>query len=115
LKYRVITYQTLLGEVQFVDIGNHSYGEWVIYLNNRAKYHVNIYRPNSESDNILKELIEKFDESITTILDSINSTFNVNLKLSSRPSLEVIKNSELKELNLYPLPKEWLLHLIVTN
>ncbi len=108
-KYRITTYRTLKGKCELVDIGDHIYGEWIIYENEKPKFHVNLFREDSESDKRIKELIEHKNESIESIIKKINLSFKMELNLGKRPIIEIVVNTKLKELALNPIPTEWLL------
>lgn len=105
--YRVVTYYSLRGLIEFVDLGEYSYGQWIIYDDEIPKYHVNIFDKSFESNIRLSKLLENTQETIESILLKINSKENTKLSLGQRPVLEVIKKSELVNLKLEPLPENW--------
>ena len=103
-KYRVNTYQKIFGKIDFVELQNSSYGEWIIYENGIPKFHVNLFRTNSPSDNRIKIYLDENDSSIEEIISIINLTQNTSLKLVRKPKIKWIRKSELKELILNPIP-----------
>ena len=108
MKYRITTFKTLAGNLDFVDLGDHAYGEWVIYENKIPKFHVDCFRENSRSDSMIKELIESHDWTIEKIIDRINVLEGRKLGFGKRPLIEIEDSSELRELDLGPLPVEWI-------
>jgi len=107
-KYLQVSFQTLTGIKTFIDLGDFSYGEWIIYDNNLPKYHITITDTASNSNNVIKSLIGTGTENIGSILGRINSKNNTRLSLGERPIIEIIKKEELIELDLPPLPDHWL-------
>ena len=105
--YRVITYYSLKGLIKYVDLGDSSYGEWIIYDNEIPKYHINIFDKSSDSNIRLLKLLENKQKTIESIVTEINSKENTSLSLMQRPVLEVIKTSELVNLDLEPIPVNW--------
>ena len=105
-EYREITYRTLTGTKRFIELGDHAYGEWIIYENDQPKYHVNIFDKSAASLKI-DELLHTKEQNIEAILDMISKANRVNLSLGKRPVIGIIKKSKLISLNLGPLPESW--------
>jgi hypothetical protein len=105
--YRVITYYSLNGLTKFVDLGDSTYGEWIIYDNEVPKYHINYFNKDSDSDIAINSLLENKKETIQNIIYKINNKQGIKLSFGSRPSIEIVKKSELINLKLPPLPKDW--------
>jgi len=115
MKYRVSTYVTFTGTTDFVDLGDMCYGEWIIYNGDIPKFHIAIFRENSKSDTLIKNLIEKEKLNIEFIIQRLNKSMNLDLRFGKRPWVEIIKSSELKELDLVPIPVSWIEKIINTN
>jgi len=109
--YRVITYHSLKGLIDFVDIGDVSYGQWIIYDNGIPRYHVDIFDKNSVSNVQLLKLLENKRETIQSIIAKINAKENVQLSFGHKPTIEIIKKSELINLDLKPIPENWVLNI----
>jgi hypothetical protein len=109
--YQVTTYYSLTGLVNFVDLPNSLYGEWIIYDALIPKYHVNIFDTGSISNIQLRSLIDSKKETIESIIDKISAKENIQLSLGHKPIIEVIKKSELINLDLEPLPEIWVLNI----
>ena len=85
MKYRTITFKTLTGNQEYIDLGDQSYGEWIIYENKFPKFHINCFRENSHADSLIKSLIENENWTIEKLLDKINQMDNRHLTLGKRP------------------------------
>ena len=107
-KYLQVSFQTLTGIKTFIDLGDFSYGEWIIYDNEVPKYHIVTTDTASSSNSRIKLLISAGMETIESILRRINSKNNTRLSLGEKPFIEIVKKEELIELDLPPLPDHWL-------
>jgi hypothetical protein len=105
--HQTTTFQTEAGTFDFVELGNHVYGEWIIYENDIPKFHINVFGGNTDSDRLIKRLMEKENKSIEGIIKAINSSFNLNLSFGKRPKKEWIVETKLKAFDLKPLPIQW--------
>jgi hypothetical protein len=111
-KYREVSYYTLSGIRKFIDLGDQSYGEWIVCENNVPKYHIIAFQGNGESNALIANLISAKNESIETIMEKISKNQHIKLSFQGRPYFEFVKKSELVELDLVPLPCEWVKQLI---
>jgi hypothetical protein len=107
--YQIITFQTAVGRFHFVELGNHVYGEWIIYENDIPKFHIDLFSGNTDSDHLVKQLIETENKGIEGIIKAINSSLNLNLSFRKRPKKEWIVETKLKAFDLKPLPIQWFL------
>ncbi len=108
MDYRVITFCTFRGLVEYIDLGDSTYGEWIIYDKLVPKYHVSVFNKESDSDSLLRTLIEENGETIMTILHKINYHQRTKLSLGNKPFIRLTKKSAIVNLNLMPLPELWL-------
>lgn len=106
MKYRIDTYKTLTKTINYVDLGMFAYGEWIIYEKKTPKYHISCFRENSESDLIIKNLLESKNFTIESIIKYVNQKFNKKLNFGRRPLIGLKIKSELTELELMPIPIE---------
>ncbi len=107
MKYKLTTYKTLTGNKEILELTEDAYGQWIIYQNKKPKFHVNCFDFKNESNQILNSLLLAQQKTIKEILSSINKKNNTNLSIEKAPMLEIKVDSKLKELNLEPLPLEW--------
>jgi hypothetical protein len=106
LKYKIDTYKTLSKTIKYIDLGDSVYGEWIVYEKKTPKYHISCFGENSQSDLIIKNLIETKKLTIESIINNINQKFNKKLELGKRPFFSIKTKSELVELELNPIPIE---------
>lgn len=106
--YRVTTYYSIKGLIKFVDLGDFTYGEWIVYDNKIPKYHINSFNKGSNSDILINSLLESKKETIESIINKINIEQGTKLSLGNRPLIELIKKSEMMNLDLTPLPEHWI-------
>ena len=107
MKYKLTTYKTLTGNKQILELTEDAYGQWIIYQNKQPMFHVNCFDFESESNQILNSLLLSQQKSIADVIDSINRKNDIKLSIEKAPFLEIKVDSTLKELNLEPLPIEW--------
>jgi hypothetical protein len=105
--YQTTTFQTEAGTFDFIELGNHVYGEWIIYEKDIPKFHINVFGRNTDSDRLIKQLMETENESIEEIIKTINLNLNLSLSFGKRPKKEWIVETKLKAFELKPLPMQW--------
>lgn len=111
-KYLDISYYTLKGKRHFLDVGDFAYGEWIIYESGLPKFHINVFDKAADSNVMISHLLTAKKETINSLLKKINKDQNKRLSLRSRPSLGIIKEYNTIELNLIPLPDDWVKQVI---
>lgn len=110
MTYRTNKYLTLNGKIQEVILLNSTYGEWIVYENNKPKFHVNIFNSESKSDCLVFIIMNETKSEFKNILIDINNRFERNLTLSSKTSFGIKISSQLVEYKLNSLPFEWIKH-----
>jgi hypothetical protein len=110
-KYRQTSYYTLKGIIKHIELPDSTYGEWIVYDNKIPKYHINSCDKSSNSDILILDLIQNKIESIDDIINKINNKQGTKLSLGKTPYIELIKTSELVDLELSPLPEVWIKNL----
>lgn len=108
MKYLVRTFKTLTGDQVLIDLGDQAYGEWIVYENNAPKFHASCFKESSKSDSLLRDLIENDKWTFEALLARINHLEQKKLSLGKHPLIEIEVTSELKEIELEPIPVEWL-------
>ena len=107
MKYKLTTYKTLTGNKEILELTEDAYGQWIIYQSKKPMFHVNCFDFENESNQILNSLLLVKQQSINRILNNINKKNNINLSLEKAPLIEIKVASKIKELELEPLPLEW--------
>ena len=108
MKYRVITYKTVKGLEEIVKPLRSTSSQWVVYENDKPKYHIDFYDIKTESNAMLNSLVLCDKRSIHEVLNLINEKNNVHLSIPwASYAIRKIK-TEYINLELQPLPEEWL-------
>jgi hypothetical protein len=109
MDYRVNTYKTLFGkqEILEIELGDHVYGEWIIYEGDSPKFHICSLN-DSDSGKLIKHLIENQGWTIEKIINKVNRLQNRNFHFGKRPLFSRQESSTLKEINLAEIPIEWI-------
>ena len=106
-KYLQVSYYTLTGIKKLIDLGDQSYGEWIIYDETTPKYHLCVFE-YGVSNILVKSLLDSKQETITSIIKKINLKRRTKLSFGRKPLIKVVKKEELIELNLIQLPEHWI-------
>lgn len=107
MKYKLTKYKTLTGNKEILELTEDAYGQWIIYQNKQPMFHVNCFDFNTESNQILNGMLLTQQKPIDEVLSMINKRNRTNLSIEKAPFLEIKVDSRIKELNLEPLPVEW--------
>lgn len=108
MKYKLTKYKTLTGKKEIVELTENAYGQWIIYQNKKPKFHVDCFDLKSESNQILNSMLLAQQKPMSEVLDIINKRNRLNLSIEKAPLLEIKVESVVTELDLEPLPLEWL-------
>jgi hypothetical protein len=108
MKYKLTTYRTLTGTKEVLEIQKKKSGQWIIYQNDEPTYLVDCFDFKKESNLIMNNLILSERKSIDKVIREIRKKNNVKISLPKVPIFEIEVKSEIKELELAPLPEDWL-------
>ncbi|NVK53213.1 MAG: hypothetical protein HWD85_09780 [Flavobacteriaceae bacterium] len=108
MKFKLTTYKTLVGTKDVLEIPKKKSGQWIIYQNDKPAYFVDCFDFKEESNLIMNHLILSGGKTINQVINNIKRKKNISLSLPKKPFLEIEVKSEEKELQLKPLPEEWL-------
>ncbi len=106
--YKLSKYLGFKGFFDFIELPDSSYGEWIVIDDNKFFYHINIFDNSFDANTKIKLLIEQKHMTIEAILNKINQTQNINLKLQTLGSFIIRVNNSTKELKLKSIPQNWL-------
>jgi|GEM_PF-2322699 len=113
-KYFKTTFWTIFGLRDFISLGDFVYGEFIIYTHNIPAYHVGCFRENSPSDAMVNRLLTEKKETIESILSKINETQGLKLNFGKSPLIiQIVKKEEIVELDLPPLPENWIKDILI--
>lgn len=106
-KYKLITYRTLTGTKKILKISKKKSGQWIIYQNDEPTYLVDCFDFKTESNLKMNNLILSERKSIDEVIKKIRKKNKINLSIPKTPLFEIEVKSEIKELQLEPLPEDW--------
>ena len=94
--------------LQVLEFVENNYGQWIVYQDNKPKFHINCCDYSSESNRLLYDWILSKQRSVDQVLNSINRRNHINLTLKKTPLFVLKAESKTTEISLQPLPWEWL-------
>ena len=108
MKFKLTTYRTLTGTKEILQLPKKKSGQWIIYQNREPAYFVDCFDFNEESNLILNNLILSERKTIDDVIKTICRNKNVKLTVPKIPLFEIEIKTQERELELQPLPEEWL-------
>ena len=108
MKYKLTTYRTLSGTKRILELQKRNRTEAIIYENGKPSYYVNCFDLQTESNVIMNSLVFGQKKSISNVIKEIALKNNVNISVKEAPMFSIKKSFELKEIELPPLPENWL-------
>lgn len=110
MKFRTNTYRTLTGKHEVLEISDKKYHQKVILKDNKPAYLLDFYNLHEESNAMMNSLVLCTDNSLEKVLTKINRLNNINLTVQKPIKFRFQKKikSEIINVNLQPIPKEWL-------
>lgn len=110
MKLLATTYRTFSGTKEVIELPKKKETQWIIYQDNEPSFFVDFYDIEVESNAIMNSLVLCAKRPIEEVLELINKKNNINLSIPKISRLGVKKKikSVFKELDLKPIPEEWL-------
>ena len=110
MMFKNTTYKTLSGTKEIVELQHRKDTQWVIYKDDKPSFFVDMYDLEKESNAMMNSLVLCAKRSMKETLELINKRNNINLSVPkiTRLGYKRVIKSETIELNLEPLPEEWL-------
>ena len=57
MKYKTTRYKTLIGVKEVLEFVENDYGQWIVYQDNKPKFHIDCFDYSSESNRLLNDWI----------------------------------------------------------
>ncbi|WP_298779686.1 hypothetical protein [uncultured Polaribacter sp.] len=110
MNVQISTYRTISGTKEIVEVPRKKTTQWVIYQDNKPKFYVDFFDLKNESNSMMNSLVLCGKKPIKEVLELINKRNNISLSIPKISKLGLKKKikSEIKDLNLQPLPEQWL-------
>ena len=82
----------------------------MVYKDNNPAYFVDFFDLEKESNAMMNSLVLCSNKPIQEVLEVINKKHNINLSIPkiTRLGLKKIVKSEIREMDLAPIPEKWL-------
>ena len=95
-----------MGVKEVLEFVENDYGQWIVYQDNKPKFHIDCFDYSSESNRLLNDWILSKQRSVDQVLNSINRRNHINLPLKNTPLFVLKAESKTTEISLKPLPLE---------
>ena len=105
---KLTTYKTLTGRKKILELPKKKRTEAIIYQNNTPTFYVDCFDLQTESNVMMNSLVLGQKRSISNVIKEIAEKNNVELSVKKAPTISIEKSFELKEVELPPLPENWL-------
>ena len=104
------TYRTFSGIKKVMELPKKKSTQWVIYQDNQPKFFVDLYDLSVESNSMMNSLVLCAKKNIEDVLKVISKKNNVDLSIKKISRLGIKKKikTETRDIDLGPLPEEWL-------
>jgi len=102
------TYKTLTGPKKIIELIQKKKTQAVIYKDNIPSFFIDCFDLHTEANVLMNSLVLGKKRSFDAIINDIGKKNNVNLSIKKAPSFALKGASEIIELDLPPLPEEWL-------
>lgn len=108
MTYKLTTYKTLTGKKEILETKSQKSTEAIIYKDDKPSFLVDCFDLKTESNVQMNYLVLCQQKSMKTVINEISEKNNINLTIKEAPVLSIAKKSIETELELPPLPLEWL-------
>ena len=108
MTYKLTKYKTLTGTKEILELPKRKRTEAIVYQNDTPAFHVDCFDLQTESNVVMNSLVLGQKRSIAEVIKEIGRKNNVNLSVREAPIFAIEKSSELKDIELPPLPENWL-------
>lgn len=104
------TYRTFSGIKKIAELPRRKSSQYIIYQDNEPKYYVDLYDLSIESNAMMNSLVLCAKRTMRDVLQKINKRNNINLSIPIISKIGISRKlkSERKNIDLEPLPEEWL-------
>ncbi|CAM1340112.1 hypothetical protein [Tenacibaculum amylolyticum] len=107
MTFKLTTYKTLTGKKQILETKTKKSTEAIVYQDDQPAYLVDCFDLQTESNVQMNYLVLCQQRSMRDVINEIAEKNNVNLSLKEAPAFSIKKTSVDQELELPPLPVDW--------
>ncbi|KAB1158870.1 hypothetical protein F7018_07125 [Tenacibaculum aiptasiae] len=109
MEFKLITYKTIRGTKKILELKNYKATEAIIYKDGSPCFYVDCFDLRTESNVILNSMVLCRQQKLKEVIKEIGRINKVNISVQKVPFFSIKTKIEFKELDLPPLPKEWLM------
>ncbi|CAL2089539.1 hypothetical protein [Tenacibaculum sp. 190524A02b] len=106
--YKLTTYKTLTGTKQILELQKKKRTEAIVYKGNQPAFFVDCFDLQTESNVKMNSLVLCQKRSIEEVIKDISKRNNIDLSVKEAPLFSIEKSYEYREVELPPLPENWL-------
>ena len=106
--YKLTTYRTITGKQKILETPRKKSTEAIIYQDDKPTFFVDCFDLQTESNVIMNSLVLCQQRSMIAVIKEISEKNNIKLSIKEAPLFAIETSSITKELELPPLPEEWL-------
>jgi len=108
MKFNLTTYKTLKGKQEILELIQQKKTQAIIYKDNTPSFFVDCFDLQTEANVLMNSLVLCQKKTISCVIDIISKKNKINLEVKEAPLLSIKSDSKTVELDLPPLPEEWL-------
>lgn len=108
MNFKLTTYKTLTGKKEILETSQQKNTQAVVYQNDQPSFWVDCFDLQTESNVQMNYLVLCQKRSMKEVIKEIAKRNNVNLNIPEAPLLSVKTVSIDKDVELPPLPLDWL-------
>lgn len=108
MKFYLKTYKTLTGNKRILETIKKKSTEAVVYKDDEPAYFVDCFDLQTEANVIMNDLVLCEKRSMRDVVAYIGKKNNINLSIKEVSLFTIEISSEIKNIDLPPLPEEWL-------
>ena len=108
MKFNLTTYKTLKGKEEIIELIDKKDTKAIIYKDNKPAYFVDCFDLQTEANVLMNSLVLCQRNTMPFVINAISKKNNINLEVKEIPFFSIKSGSKIIELDLPPLPEEWL-------
>jgi len=108
MKFKLTTYKTLLGKRTVLETLKEKSTQAIVYKDEEPAFFVDCFDLQTEANVLMNSLVLCQRRSMSGVIGYIGRKHKVNISVKEAPLFSLGKTHEVVELELPPLPEEWL-------
>ena len=108
MNFNLVTYKTLTGKKEVVEVIRKNETKAVVYKEGKPAFFVDCFDLQTEANVIMNLLVLCQKQSMKAVVKSIGEKNNVAISVEEAPMFSLKRTIETIALDLPPLPEKWL-------